>query len=294
MSGELHAGVTRPGFRRRPASAPFVLATALAVAVLLAAAAGCSAGPTVTRDNTFAVGEFPTVIVHSENGEIEVAPGGNNTVDVHATLRGSDRIRYTVEQDGDTITVTARVDQGWWPGNVGADVLITVPVRTALGLETSNSSIELRGTEGPASLQTSNSRIFVEDLTGDLSARTSNGAIDVYRMVGSGVFRTSNAGVNLEEMQGEVDAETSNGHIAYIGNMTAGGDNRLVTSNAAVDVEFLGMPSVRLSAQTSNARVTCGWPIAIASTGDNHLVGVISDGQANLDIRTSNGSVTVR
>jgi DUF4097 and DUF4098 domain-containing protein YvlB len=234
------------------------------------------------------------VIVHGENGRIEVTSGADNTVAVHATLRGSDRIKYSVEQDGDTITVNAQVDQGWWPVAAGADVLITVPVKSELDLETSNGPIELRGTAGSASLATSNGRIVVEELRGDVNARTSNGAIDVARMEGNGVFRTSNASVNLQQVTGEVDAQTSNGRISCIGNMTTGGSNRLITSNGAVDVELLGMPSVSLAAQTSNAKVTCKWPITATETGDNQLVGVIGDGQANLYIRTSNASVTIR
>jgi DUF4097 and DUF4098 domain-containing protein YvlB len=271
-----------------------VLTTALVVAALLAVASGCTAGPTVTRDNSFTIGESPFVIVHGENGSIEVTSGANNTVAVHATLRGSDRVKYSVEQDGDTITVDARIDHAWWPGNVGADILIAVPPKTDMDLENSNGAIELRDTEGSASLKTSNARIVMEEMKGDFDVRTSNGAIDVNHLEGYGLFKTSNAGVSLEGVTGEIDVETSNGRISYSGNMTAGGANRLVTSNGAVDVELLGVPSVSLSAQTSNAGVTCRWPITATETGDNHLVGVIGDGQADLDIRTSNASVTIR
>jgi len=294
MVGELHARVTRRGFRSRLCSMPVALATALVIAALFAVASGCSAGPTVTRDNSFTVGESSMVIVHGENGRIEVTSGANSTVAVHATLRGTDRIKYSVEQDGDTITVNAQVDQGWWPVSAGADFVITVPIRTELALETSNGPIELRGTAGSASLATSNGRIFVEDLMGDVNATTSNSAIDVAGMQGNGVFRTSNASVDLQQVSGEVDAQTSNGRISYIGNMTAGGSNRLITSNGAVDVELLGVPSVSLAAQTSNAKVTCRWPITATETGDNRLVGVIGDGQAALYIRTSNAGVTIR
>jgi DUF4097 and DUF4098 domain-containing protein YvlB len=61
-----------------------------------------------------------------------------------------------------------------------------------------------------------------------------------------------------------------------------------------VDVELLGTPSIKLDASTNNGDVTSELPITATSTGDDHLVGTIGDGEADLYIRTSNGDVTIR
>jgi lia operon protein LiaG len=93
---------------------------------------------------------------------------------------------------------------------------------------------------------------------------------------------------------GEVDAETSNGRISYSGDMIAGGDNRLITSNGDVDVQLLGTPGIKLDASTSNGDVTSELPITATTTSDDHLVGTIGDGEADLYIRTSNGDITIK
>ena len=66
------------------------------------------------------------------------------------------------------------------------------------------------------------------------------------------------------------------------------------TSNGGVDVTLQGIPSVRLDASTSNGTVTSSLPIVTASTEDTHLAGTLGEGEAELTIHTSNGSVTVQ
>ena len=114
---------------------PLVAVTIMAVTLL--AAAGCTAGPTETRDDSFSVNGTTALIVNSDNGWIKVNAGTDNEVRVQATLRGIDRIDYEVSQNGNTITVLAEIDQGWFISNVGVDITITAPVNANVELETS-------------------------------------------------------------------------------------------------------------------------------------------------------------
>ncbi len=264
------------------------------MAVTLLAAAGCTAGPTETRDDSFSVNGTATLVVNSDNGWIKVNTGSDDEVRVQATLRGVDRIDYEVSQDGNTITVVAEIDQGWFISNVGVDITITTPVNTDVELETSNGAIELNGIEGTGTLRTSNGEIVLENVKGDFEGRTSNGKIEVDTLEGTAFLMTSNGGLDLQEVIGEVDAETSNGGISYSGDMIPGGDNRLITSNGNVDVELLGTPGIKLDASTNNGDVTSELPITATTTSDDHLVGTIGDGEADLYIESSNGDVTIR
>ncbi len=268
------------------------VAMVMAIALLAASACTCDAGPTETRDDSFTVNGTATLVVNTENGKIEVNTGSDDEVRVQATLRGVNRIDYEVSQDGNTITVTAEIT-GWF-GNVGADITITAPANSDVELATSNGIISLNGIEGTGTLRTSNGMISLENVNGDFDGTTSNGRIEVDTMEGTGYFRTSNGGVDLQGVTGEFDADTSNGGISFSGNLTVGGNNRLVTSNGNVVVELLGTPSVSLDASTSNGDVTCELPITATVTGDEHLVGTIGDGEADLYIHTSNGDVTIR
>jgi hypothetical protein len=264
------------------------------MAVTLLAAAGCTAGPTETRDDSFSINGTATLIVNSDNGWITVNAGTDDEVRVQATLRGIDRIDYKVSQDGNTITVLAEIDQGWFISNVGVGITITAPVNADVELETSNGAIELNGIEGTGTLGTSNGKIVLENVKGDFEGETSNGKIEVDTLEGTAFLRTSNGGLDLQEVTGEVDAETSNGRISYSGDMIAGGDNRLITSNGDVDVQLLGTPGIKLDASTSNGDVTSELPITATTTSDDHLVGTIGDGEADLYIRTSNGDITIK
>ena len=264
------------------------------IAITLLAAAGCTAGPTETRDDSFSVNGTATLVVNSDNGWIKVNTGTDDEVRIQATLRGIDRIDYEVSRDGNTITVVAEIDQGWFISNVGVDITITAPVNTDVELETSNGAIELNGIEGTGTLRTSNGEIVLENVKGDFEGRTSNGKIEVDTLEGTAFLRTSNGGLDLQEVIGEVDAETSNGGIPYSGDMIPGGDNRLITSNGNVDVELMGTRSIKLDASTNNGDVTSELPITATTTSDDHLVGTIGDGEADLYIESSNGDVTIR
>ena len=258
-------------------------------------AAGCTFGPTETRDDSFAVGGSVKLVVDSENGSIEVRTGPDDEVRVQATLRGADRIEYEASQDGATITVTSRRTRRVLFGlGSGTDLVITTPALTDVDLETSNGRIELQGIHGSGSLKTSNGRIVLEDVMGDFDGHTSNGSITIDTMEGSARIHSSNGRVTVTDMIGEVDVETSNGRISFSGEMTPGGRNRLVTSNGDVIVELLGTPSVSLDASTSNGNVRSDLPVLVTEMKEKELTGTIGNGEADLDILTSNGDVTIK
>jgi DUF4097 and DUF4098 domain-containing protein YvlB len=267
-------------------------ATVLAVGLLLA---GCTLGPTETREDRFTVAGPVQLVADSQNGRIEVEAGPDNEVYVQATLRGADRLEYEVRQEGDTITVTSRRTRRVLFGfGAGTDLVITVPASTVVDLETSNGRIELTGIHGSGSLDTSNGKIILEDVVGDFVGDTSNGSITIDGMEGSARLRTSNGGVDVQDVIGEFDIETSNGRIAFSGELLPGGRNRLDTSNGRVEVELQGIPSVNLDASTSHGDVTSELPILVTVMKEKELTGTIGNGEADLRIRTSNGDITIR
>lgn len=101
----------------------------VAISMMLLFTSGCKVGPTETREDSFTVAGYPRVVVHSENGSIELTEGGaGNEVLVKATLRDAHRVKYELSQVGDTITVNVQTSKRWWFfGNGGADIMITVP-----------------------------------------------------------------------------------------------------------------------------------------------------------------------
>jgi DUF4097 and DUF4098 domain-containing protein YvlB len=255
----------------------------LAIGVLfLFVASACSdtfTGPTENRDDSFTVGDSPTVVVDGDNGGITINPGSDGTVRVEATLKKPEDLEYEIVQDGDSISIVAkdarsgRIHIGESPG---ADIVITAPSDTGLQIRASNGRVEISGMQRSGSVHTSNGRIVLTDVVGEFDLSTSNGGVTISRA--SGIF----------------DVETSNGRIEFEGEMVPGGDNRMTTSNGSIEITLQGTASVELDASTSNGSVSSELPILMVSTGDeDHLKGTIGDGEATLFARTSNGSVTV-
>ena len=252
-----------------------------------------------TRDDTFAVGESPKLIVNSENGRIVVNAGDDGEICVQARLRNPSRINYHVTQDGDTVRVEARQKGkaslfGFLGLNMGVEITVTTPRNTNVELNSSNGRIELTGVENSGILQTSNGRISMEDVKGDFEATTSNSRIELHDADGSATLRTSNGHVVMESVKGDFNAQTSNGSISFSGEMTPGGDNQMKTSNGRVRVKLQGTPSLKIDATTSNGSITSSLSNMAASVEEkNRLVGTIGDGEAQLVIQTSNGSISI-
>ena len=159
----------------------------------------------------------------------------------------------------------------------GANIEVAVPENIDLDLKSDNGRIIAENTTGLVATETPNGRITLDGITGSASAMTSNGKIEIGR------FR------------GELHAQTSNGAIEFEGVLSPGYHNRLRTSNGAVSVTLVDTLGVELDANTSNGTVSSALPITTSGTiSEKHLIGIIGDGESTLEIRTSNGSITIQ
>lgn len=232
--------------------------------------------PIETRDDSFQVNGSLTVDVESFNGSVTLTGSDTNVIRVQATLKRADKIDYSATRAGNRIQVSA-VEKGRTSGrSPSADLQISAPSNAVLVLRTSNGSIEVRNFDTGANLRTSNGRITVDDLNGNLEAITSNGAIGVTGFTGS------------------AELETSNGSISFTGTFVPGSDNGMKTSNGSVTVNVPDGSGLVLDASTSNGSVKSELPMTVARSGDDYLEGTVGSGGLDLNIRTSNGSITLR
>ena len=290
-------GVTAERGRWSPARA---WGLGAALALLTTAAVGCSPPSSVsveTLDHSFVFDGTPTLVVRNDNGPIHVSAGRGRTIRVRTELKNPSKVDYDVRRDGNTVIVTATVSKRGWRSSFGtsasADIMVTVPVEANVELRTSNSSITVIGLRGSGTFRTSNGPLRIQDVGGRYIGITSNGAITVQGIDGTGTFRTSNSWVELREARGSFVTKTSNGAIFFAGKLSPEGHNRFETSNGSVIVLLEENPSLSIDASTSNGTVTSRFPILASLTSDSHLVGTIGEGEADLVIRTTNGSVTI-
>ncbi|MDP6713525.1 MAG: DUF4097 family beta strand repeat-containing protein [SAR202 cluster bacterium] len=251
------------------------------LALAMIGLAGCQdfhEGPTEIVESVFEVGDSVQLEVNGFNGSITVSSGVPGQAVVRASLRQPDRLEYSTHQDGDKIVVTARRLGNFFDllSRASAKIDVTVPRTTYLVLNTSNGKINVDGVEGGGSVNTSNGAISVTNADGDYTLGTSNGRVTV------------------ENVRGTFDIRTSNGGIEFDGELLPGGNNRIRTSNGSVSVNLPGVPSISLDASTSNGSVVSRLPMTTISSEKTHLKAKIGDGDAELNVRTSNGSITFR
>ncbi|RJO73350.1 hypothetical protein D5S18_19075 [Nocardia panacis] len=129
-----------------------------------------------------------------------------------------------------------------------------------------------------------------------VSGSTTTGAITLSR-VGSVDVSTHDGHVQLDNVAGPVKAETSNGRIQ--GQAINGSKVEAKTSNGSIDLTLAVAQDVR--ATTSNGSVTLAVPngnyqVSAETTNGRKNIDVPNTpaGQYHLDIRTSNGQITVK
>src|SRR6056297_3639593 len=162
---------------------------------------------------------------------------------------------------------------------------------------------------------TSNGRIIMEGFDGAFDLRTSNGSIELTDCTGSIKAKTSNASVDLSNIKGEMDITTSNGSIKLSKSFLTGSYNHFNTSNARINGEItlplsgsvsfitsngsinLTVPEntgADFTANTSNGSISIkGMSVNYSNDGKTAKSGRINDGGVRLELKTSNGSISL-
>jgi hypothetical protein len=257
--------------------------------------------------------------VEGFNGSIEVSPWDQETVDISGTKfarspEDTASIHIEIDHTPDSVIVRA-VRPSMRHGNYGVRYAIKVPRKVVLDrLATSNGSIRIADTSGPARLKTSNGHIDVQHLQGALSAETSNSSIEVMENNGSVDLRTSNGHIRVEGLRGALDAITSNSSIharieqagesvraqSSNGNIdltlpsSANCPVRAHTSNSSITLHMPGEVNARLTADTSNSSITSDFELRMRGEfSKHHLEGTIGNGGPAIELSTSNGGIHI-
>jgi RNA polymerase sigma factor (sigma-70 family) len=255
---------------------------------------------------TFTTKGSPRVVVGTFNGGLRVTTGGPGTVAakvIKNTTAGTPeeaqeelkKVEVTMQQDGDTVTITARRVEDQKPQvNRGASVELQVPAGAVLALETSNGGVTVTGATGDVTAHSSNGGIQVKGSKGKLQLTTNNGGI---RAEGGGRLdlKTTNGALVIRTENAVVAAHTSNGSIQLTGRL-AQGNHSLATSNGSITLTLPADAQFRLDAGTSRGAVSSAFSWSQKeTTGKTSLRGTVgADPSVAIKLRTSNGSIALR
>ena len=252
------------------------------------------------RVDRFQVEGIPTLVVENFNGMMEiVGDSADDSVEVISEIKRPELVDYLAMQEGNTILVRSKPSGrssflGWRFLNRGANIRVSLPQKANLDVQTSNGRASLRRIEGAGTARASNGRIEADAITGNFEMRTSNSRINATRLDGDFRLETSNGRIEALDGRGTFDLETTNGRIRFSGEILPRKASRFVTSNGSIDATLRGEPSLRLSASTSNGSITCGRDVEIqGERKKRQLEGVIGEGEGDLTLKASNGSITI-
>lgn len=288
-----------------------LVAAAMVVSVLGAGVIGENFGhldKSAAVDQTLDVSGMPTVSLDNRNGTVTVTRGDENKVVVHAIKRAATddllgKLSVDIRQDGNRVTIQTIGDTFngfafFGHNRMAVDYQIQVPARADLApLKCSNGRIEVAGIAGHFDLTTSNGVITARDVDGPITAQTSNGRVSVIGGRGALQLSSSNGTVEVQNVQASgIDLHTSNGRISFTGSLAPGSKNRVETSNGTATVRLPPESALSIDLRAGNGSVRVDFPVTTAPNGENKrnaVQGVINRPDADLTMRTGNGSITL-
>jgi hypothetical protein len=130
----------------------------------------------------------------------------------------------------------------------------------------------------------------------ELELETTNGAINVANITENIRAKTTNGSVELVNISGNLVARTTNGSlVASFAAIQFKGEIEMRTTNGRIEIELPDSVSAQLSARTTNGKISTDFPVKVQGRFEtNKIEGTIGGGDGRIDLRTTNGSVTIR
>jgi DUF4097 and DUF4098 domain-containing protein YvlB len=274
-----------------------ILAIATMTSAALAGAAcvdivGADLGRFTEREEKhFAVSGKPNVSLKTFDGAIEVRTWDKAEVQVVIERRGSsksaaDSIEVKAEQDGDRITVEARVphtrDVGFsFRGSRAARLIVSMPAAADLAAGSGDGAIDVEGVSGRIQLRSGDGRIRARAIAGEVDVHTGDGSVTVDGKL---------TGVRAHSGDGSVAIRADEGS-------TAGGDWDITTGDGSVTLQIPDSFGAELDAHTGDGGIRTQDVSVSNVTGTisrNSLRGRLGGGGHSVRVRTGDGSITIR
>ena len=148
-------------------------------AVLLAGIAFSSTPATATLDKSFTVGGAPTLIIHGAVGSVQVNPGVNGQIALHATKKVRalthaqaqselNGIAITTTQSGNVVTIqvdASSVDGLYLFNFRQIDLDVTTPATTSLNVVENAGTLDASGLTGKLTTQVNAGSVSLENMT---------------------------------------------------------------------------------------------------------------------------------
>ena len=302
---------------RKTTPAAVVRVAMFAAAVTMAAACDISIGAaefSVREEKKFAVTGPAQLALTTFDGSIEVRGWDRNEVLVEVEKRGpdqatADRIQVKATQNGNTITLDVEkpspLTTTGFQRSPSANLIVTVPLQTAITARSGDGSITIRRVNGNVDLDTDDGSVRVEEVKGDLVVRTGDGSVRVRQIDGHARINTGDGSVGVDGVFGGLEVETRDGSIVVTARSGSVIESAwsVTTGDGSIRLEVPEGFSADLDAQSADGRVrveqrTDRAPATAGREERDHdrsfARGKLGAGGKPLRLRSGSGSITVK
>ena len=221
------------------------------------------------------------------NGYVDVRSGRGETMNIDIEERIKAHSEDEAEELADEIDVVAR--------RRGSEIIVEIDYGDSYHLRNRfacNLEIDLPA-RVDLEVETTNGKIVIAEMEGYVRAETTNGSVELDACRGDAELGTTNGRVRVGEVGGDLEAWTTNGGISIDG---AAGNVRASTTNGAIDCRLDLDDGFTLTAGTTNGRISDSLPSGFDAEYNRrrtHLEGSFGDGRNRIQLRTTNGSISI-
>jgi hypothetical protein len=240
-------------------------------ALALAACDGLSRRYSDRQEQSFTVGDAPSLVVNNFAGDVSVRAGEGGTIRVVITRWASqekdlDRIEVDMRERDGGVEIITDPPSGW--RNISVDLEITAPASTRVDLHTGAGSVTVRDLTGEVRAESGAGDMRIEGASGELDAQTGAGDVDV------------------RDASGPVRLETGAGSIDYQGRPR--GNCRFETGAGSIRLRLPADVSVKVDLDSGAGDIDVAMKVD-GKVSEGEVRGVIGSGEEG-EVRAHTGA----
>ena len=234
---------------------------------------------TVKKD--FILSSGGEIVLKNVNGKIRIVGERGKDVELIATIKVKARSRSKAEKALEHVDIEIDHD---------SDRLV---IQTRLPKQSSSIFGLLFGKYASTTV---NYKLVVPRDLGELTARTVNGGIEVEDVAGTVILRTTNGGISVDNASGAVSAQTVNGGMdIHLSSWNERESMEFKTVNGGIELSVPEDSDFDIDASVTNGHIETDFPVEVyGKISKRRLRGRVGEGGRLVEIRTTNGSVTLR
>lgn len=233
---------------------------------------------------TYQVNSVPDLKISTSDAGVDIRTWDKDSIEVrviteNVKINQEDGLRVTDHQSGNEVTIEVREPHGFFHFGIGRkreQVLVNVPRKANLHIQTGDGHISASGVTGNLDLHAGDGHIEANGVSGNLRGQAGDGRIQV-----NGRFDQ----LDLTTGDGSIEATVLPGsHIGTSWTLHTG-DGHL---NVRLPVSF----AANLDIHTGDGHITLGLPVTVSGrTGSNTIRGTLNGGGGLLTLRSGDGSI---